>query len=88
MSAITNKSGNTVSLALSVLHDIPTGDFALKGDAPFYVRNNTGDTMEVELVPYGNKEGESVKVNIPGYAELPLLVKKVINAPSGLQWGY
>lgn len=83
---ISNKSGDGLSLALSYLKDMPTGDFALNGDSPFYVRNNTDSTMEVEIIPLGNKE--SVRVNIPGYAELPVLVKKVINAPSGLQWGY
>lgn len=77
-----------MSLALSYLKDMPTGDFALKGDSPFYIRNNSENTMEVEIVPVGNKDNESVRVNIPGLSELPVLVKKVINAPSGLQWGY
>lgn len=83
-----NKRGDSVSLALSVLKDMPTGDFTLKGDSPFYVRNNTESTLEVELVPLGNKDGESVTVLIGGCTELPVLVKKVINAPEGLQWGY
>lgn len=85
---ISNKSGDGLSLALSYLKDMPTGDFALNGDSPFYVRNNTESTLEVELVPYGNKDGESVTVLIGGCTELPVLVRKVINAPSGLQWGY
>lgn len=83
-----NKRGDSVSLALSVLKDMPTGDFALKGDAPFYVRNNNADAVEVELVPLGNKDNDSVTVLIGGCTELPVLVRKVINAPAGLQWGY
>lgn len=83
---ISNKSGDGLSLALSYLKDMPTGDFALKGDSPFYIRNNSENTMEVEIVPVGNNG--SVRVNIPGLSELPVLVKKVINAPEGLQWGY
>lgn len=80
-----NKSGDSVSLALSVLRDMPSGATFAPGRT-FYVRNNNEDTVEVELVPLGQEE--SVHVNIGACTELPVLVKKVINAPEGLQWGY
>ena len=84
---VTNKNNDSVSLALSVLKDMPAGsDFEPGGS--FYIRNNGDDTAEVEIVPAGNSDDESVTVKIAGMSELPVIVKKVKNAPAGLQWGY
>lgn len=83
----TNKNGDNVSLALSVLKNIPSGSTFEPGGS-FYVRNNTEETVEVEVLPYGNEDNETITVNIGACTELPVLVKKVINAPAGLQWGY
>lgn len=41
-----NKSGDSVSLALSVLRDMPSGATFAPGRT-FYVRNNNEDTVEV-----------------------------------------
>lgn len=87
MGQVMNKNMDAVSLALSVLKEIPAGSDFEPG-CRFYVRNNTESTVEVEILPAGNGDDETISVNVGGCTELPVLVKKVINAPAGLQWGY
>lgn len=79
------RQGYSVSLQISKGGNIEAGkDFDLGGDL-FYVKNISGDTLtDVELVL---ASGGTFVTNIESGWNCEM-VKKVINAPSGLQWGY
>ena len=80
---IFNKSELINSLQVSVVKDIPQGDFDPK--KYFLIKNNTDEDMLVTIVPAGQSEPVTTYMYI-GWN--PELVKKVINALSGLQYGY
>lgn len=71
------------SLQVSVLKSIPQGDF--NPGHIFLIKNNTDDNLEVTVIPAGQEEQVTTTL-YPGWN--PELVKKIINAPSGLQYGY
>lgn len=78
-----NQGCVTNSLQVSVLKDVPTGDF--EPGLVFLIKNNTEDDLSVTIVPAGQTE-EVTTTLYSGWN--PELVKKIINAPSGLQYGY
>lgn len=71
------------SLQVSVLRDVPTGDF--DPGMVFLLKNNTEEDLQVTIVPAGQIDPITTTIYV-GWN--PELVKKVINAPSGLQYGY
>ena len=80
---IFNKSELINSLQVSVVKDIPQVDF--NPNKYFLIKNHTDEDMLVTIVPAGQSEPVTTYMYI-GWN--PELVKKVINAPSGLQYGY
>lgn len=79
------RQGYSVSMQISEGGNIEAGhDFSLGGEI-FYLKNISGDTLEdVELVL---ASGKSFVTNLEAGWNCEM-VKKVINAPAGLQWGY
>lgn len=80
---IFNQGQVTNSLQVSILKDIPTGNF--KPGHVFLIKNNTEDDLQVTLIPAGQDEQVTTTI-YSGWN--PELVKEIINAPSGLQYGY
>lgn len=71
------------SLQVSILKDVPTGNF--NPGIIFLLKNITQEEITVSVVPAG--QNDSIETIIyPGWN--PELIKKVINAPAGLQYGY
>lgn len=71
------------SLQVSVLKDVTPGDF--NPGVVFLIKNNTEDDLEVTIVPAGQSEPVTTTL-YTGWN--PELIKQIINAPSGLQYGY
>lgn len=81
---IINKNHAPNSLQISCLKDIVAGkDFELQSG--FLIKNNTDEDLQVTIIPLDGEEEITTTIYI-GWN--PELVKKVINAPSGLQYGY
>ena len=78
-----NQRGTLNSLQVSVVKEIPTGDF--EPGLVFLIKNDTEESLQVTLVPAGQTEEVTTTISA-GWN--PELVKKVINAPSGLKYGY
>ena len=78
-----NKDGLISSLQVSFVKDVPKGDFS--PGLYFLLKNITDDNITVRCIPAGMDE-EIETVIYPGWN--PELIKKVINSPSGLQYGY
>lgn len=71
------------SLQVSVLKNMPTGNF--NPGFYFLIKNNTDTDMQITIVPAGQEE-EVTTTLYSGWN--PELVKRVTNAPAGLQYGY
>lgn len=80
---IFNQGQVTNSLQVSVLKDIPSGNF--KPGVVFLIKNNNEEDLQVTIVPAGQKEQVTTTIYAGWNPELCL---EVINAPSGLQYGY
>ena len=80
---IFNQDGVLNSLQVSVVKEIPVGNF--EPGLIFLIKNDTGEDLNVTIIPAGQSE-EITTTMSPGWN--PELVKKVINAPSGLKYGY
>lgn len=78
-----NNSGVLNSVQVSVLKNIPTGHF--KPGVVFLIKNNTDSDLELTIVPAGQNEQVTTTI-YSGWN--PELVKEIINAPYGLQYGY
>lgn len=71
------------SLQVPVLKDIPTGNF--NPGRVFLIKNNTEDDIQLTII----LAGQSEQVTTTFYSGWnPVLVKEIINAPRGLQYGY
>lgn len=77
------KEGYFNSLQISHMGDITGASFKLQ--QYFLVKNNTDDDLEVKIVLAGQKEPITTTLYV-GWN--PELIKEVINAPQGLQYGY
>lgn len=71
------------SLQVSVLKDVTPGNF--NPGVVFLVKNNTEEDLQVTIVPAGQLEPVTTTL-YTGWN--PELIKQIINAPSGLQYGY
>lgn len=78
-----NQGQVTNSLQVSTLKDIPTGNF--NPGVVFLVKNNTDEDVQVTIIPAGQDQPVTTTLYI-GWN--PELIKQIINAPSGLQYGY
>ena len=78
-----NQDGVLNSLQVSVVKEIPVGNF--EPGLVFLIKNDTGEDLQVTIIPAGQSE-EITTTMSSGWN--PELVKKVINAPSGLKYGY
>lgn len=78
-----NQRGTLNSLQVSVVKDIPTGDF--NPGIVFLIKNVSEESVQVTIVPAGQEE-EVTTTLMSGWN--PELVKKIINAPEGLQYGF
>ena len=78
-----NQRGTLNSLQVSVVKEIPTGDF--EPGLVFLIKNDTEESLQVTLVAAGQTEEVTTTISA-GWN--PELVKKVVNAPSGLKYGY
>lgn len=79
---IENNDNIINSLQVTRLGDIPTGDFT--PDEVFLIKNNTGEDIEVEIIPAKQTESVTTILN-PGWN--PEICRAIINAPAGLQYG-
>lgn len=80
---IFNQDGVLNSLQVSVVKEIPVGNF--EPGLIFLIKNDTEENLNITIIPAGQSE-EITTTMSPGWN--PELVKKVINAPSGLKYGY
>lgn len=80
---IENKDLITNSLQVSVIGDIAQGDF-IPGFF-FLIKNITQENIELSVVPAGQSDPITTVI-YPGWN--PELIKQILNAPSGLQYGY
>ena len=78
-----NQNGVQNSLQVSVVKEIPVGNF--EPGLIFLIKNDTEENLNVTIIPAGQSEEITTTIS-PGWN--PELVKKVINAPSGLKYGY
>lgn len=78
-----NQRGTLNSLQVSVVKDIPAGDF--NPGIVFLIKNVSEESVQVTIVPAGQEE-EVTTTLMSGWN--PELVKKIINAPGGLQYGF
>lgn len=78
-----NKNYARESLQISKMGEIPSGTFEFKSG--FLIKNNTDEDLQVTIVPLDGEEEITTTMYV-GWN--PELVKKIINAPSGLQYGY
>ena len=78
-----NQRGTLNSLQGSVVKEITTGDF--EPGVGFLIKNDTEESLQVTIVPAGQTEEVTTTISA-GWN--PELVKKVVNAPSGLKYGY
>lgn len=78
-----NQGGALNSLQVSIVKEIPVGNF--EPGLVFLIKNDTGEDLQVTIIPAGQSE-EITTIMSPGWN--PELIKKVINAPSGLKYGY
>lgn len=78
-----NQGGVLNSLQVSIVKEIPVGNF--EPGLVFLIKNDTGEDLQVTIIPAGQSE-EITTIMSPGWN--PELIKKVINAPSGLKYGY
>ena len=78
-----NQDGVLNSLQVSIVKEIPVGNF--EPGLVFLIKNDTGEDLQVTIIPASQSE-EITTTMSPGWN--PELVKKVINAPSGLKYGY
>lgn len=77
-------SGTQVSLQVSVIDDIPAGDFEL--GKIFLIKNNTEDNITVQILPAGQTNYISTTL-YPGWnPEIVKGVKGVVD--NTLQYGY
>ena len=80
---INNLQGMQNSLQVSIVKDIPEGDF--EPGVIFLIKNNTEEDIQVTVIPAG-QDDEIITTLYQGWN--PELIKKVIGAPQGLQYGY
>ena len=80
---INNLQGMQNSLQVSIVKDIPKGD--CEPGVIFLIKNNTEEDIQVTVIPAG-QDDEIITTLYQGWN--PELIKKVIGAPSGLQYGY
>ena len=78
-----NQRGTLNSLQVSVVKEIPIGNF--EPGLVFLIKNDTEESLQVTIVPAGQTEEVTTTISA-GWN--PELVKKVVNAPSGLKYGY
>lgn len=80
---IFNQGGILNSLQVSTIQEIPQGNF--DPGLIFLIKNDTEEDLQVTIVPAGQDNEITTTISV-GWN--PELVKKVINAPSGLKCGY
>lgn len=78
-----NQGGILNSLQVSTIQQIPQGNF--EPGLIFLIKNDTEEDLQVTIVPAGQDNEITTTISV-GWN--PELVKKVINAPSGLKYGY
>lgn len=78
-----NQGGILNSLQVSTIQEIPQGNF--EPGLIFLIKNDTEEDLQVTIVPAGQDNEITTTISV-GWN--PELVKKVINAPSGLKYGY
>lgn len=78
-----NQGGILNSLQVSTIQEIPQGNF--EPGLIFLIKNDTEKDLQVTIVPAGQDNEITTTISV-GWN--PELVKKVVNAPSGLKYGY